>query len=82
MPDLLQYTLNESRLDFVTTIKKSGVKAIDDMMNIIWYEFQIKYLGQGKKPNPNLSPWTVFLNYLWLIIQHKLKSKKSIPSKG
>ena len=81
-PNIANEILNESRLDFVTTIKKSGVKAIDGMMNIIWYESQIKHLGQGKKPNPNLSPWTVFFNYLWLIVQHKLKSKKSIPSKG
>ncbi|WP_282180392.1 NADH:flavin oxidoreductase/NADH oxidase family protein [Maribacter stanieri] len=81
-PNIANEILNESRLDFVTTIKKSGVKAIDGMMNIIWYESQIKHLGQGIKPNPNLSPWTVFFNYLWLIVQHKLKSKKSIPSKG
>ena len=76
-PNIGNEILNESRLDFKTNIKKSGVKAINGMMNIIWYESQIKQLGQGKKPNPNLSPWSVFFNYLWLIIQHKLKGKKN-----
>ncbi|HDZ04710.1 hypothetical protein LCGC14_0345370 [marine sediment metagenome] len=76
-PNIGNEILNESRLGFKTNIKKSGVKAINGMMNIIWYESQIKQLGQGKKPNPNLSPWSVFFNYLWLIIQHKLKGKKN-----
>ena len=45
------------------------------MMNIIWYESQIKRIGQGKKPNLELSGWSVFFKYLWLIIEHKLISK-------
>ena len=66
---------NESRANFTTKIKKTGVKAIDGMMNIIWYESQIKRIGQGKKPNLELSGWSVFFKYLWLIIEHKLISK-------
>ncbi|WP_339839508.1 NADH:flavin oxidoreductase/NADH oxidase family protein [uncultured Maribacter sp.] len=81
-PNIGNDILNESRLDFITNIKKTGVKAIDGMMNIVWYESQIKRMGQGKKTNPELSAWSVFFNYLWLIIEHKLKSKskKPVPS--
>ena len=63
--------------------KKTGVKAIDGMMNIIWYESQIKRIGQGKKTNPELSGWSVFFKYLWLIIEQKLirKTKKPVPNK-
>ncbi|MHA7943892.1 NADH:flavin oxidoreductase/NADH oxidase family protein [Formosa sp. 3Alg 14/1] len=74
-PNMGNEIINESRSNFNTDIKKTGVKGIDGSMNIIWYETQIKRLGQGKQPNPNLSAWSVFLNYAWLIIEQKLKSK-------
>ncbi|MFB9053955.1 NADH:flavin oxidoreductase/NADH oxidase family protein [Formosa undariae] len=74
-PNMGNEIINNSRPNFNTDIKKTGVKGIDGSMNIIWYETQIKRLGQGKQPNPNLSAWSVFLNYAWLIIEQKLKSK-------
>ncbi|CDF79533.1 NADH:flavin oxidoreductase/NADH Oxidase, putativ e [Formosa agariphila KMM 3901] len=74
-PNMGNDIINNSRSNFNTDIKKTGVKGIDGSMNIIWYETQIKRLGQGKQPNPNLSAWSVFLNYAWLIIEQKLKSK-------
>ena len=74
-PNIGNEIFNESRANFTTKIKKTGVKAIDGMMNIIWYESQIKRIGQRKKPNLELSGWSVFFKYLWLIIEHKLISK-------
>ena len=74
-PNIGNEIFNENRANFTTKIKKTGVKAIDGMMNIIWYESQIKRIGQGKKPNLELSGWSVFFKYLWLIIEHKLISK-------
>jgi 2,4-dienoyl-CoA reductase-like NADH-dependent reductase (Old Yellow Enzyme family) len=81
-PNIGNEIFNESRADFTTKIKKTGVKAIDSLMNIIWYESQIKRIGQGKKPNPQLSGWTVFFKYLWLIIEQKIisKTKKPVPN--
>ncbi|TXF90769.1 NADH:flavin oxidoreductase/NADH oxidase family protein [Neolewinella aurantiaca] len=61
-----------NRAEFPTDTTKTGVKAIDGFMNIIWYEAQIKRIGQGKAPAPQLSAWTVFLKYFWLIIKHKI----------
>ena len=74
-PNIANEIFEETRLNFDTKPQKTGVKAIDGMMNIVWFEFQIKRIGQGKTPNPNLSAWTVFLNYVWLIMEQKLMPK-------
>lgn len=74
-PNIGNEILNETRTDFTSTIKKTGVKALDGMMHIIWYEAQIKRMGQGKAPDPNLSGWSVFFNYVWLILEQKLIKK-------
>ena len=50
-------------------------------MEIIWYAAQFKAIGEGKAPNPKLSPLKVFLNYakgnIKAIIQGKVNSRKS-----
>jgi len=74
-PDIGNEIFNESRLSFNTKIKKTGIKGIDGLMNIIWYEAQIKRIGKGKTPNTKLSAWTVFLKYLWLILEQKISKK-------
>jgi len=75
-PNIGNEIINESRMNFNTEIKKTGVKGIDGAMNIIWYESQIKRLGKGKVPKPDLNPWAVFLKYFWLILEQKLKKIK------
>ena len=75
-PNIGNEIINESRTNFNTEIKKTGLKGIDGAMNIIWYESQIKRLGKGKVPKPDLNPWAVFLNYFWLILEQKLKRIK------
>lgn len=74
-PNIGNEILNESRLNFSTEIKRTGVKAIDGAMNIIWYESQIKRIGEGKTPNIKLSGWIVFLKYAWLILEQKIMKK-------
>ena len=75
-PNIGNEIINESRTNFNTEIKKTGLKGIDGAMNIIWYESQIKRLGKGKVPKPDLNPWAVFLKYFWLILEQKLKRIK------
>ncbi len=74
-PSIGNEILNESRSTFPVNINKTGVKGIDGMMNIIWYEAQIKRLGLGKLPKLKLSAWSVFFNYLFLIFKFKLTKK-------
>ncbi len=76
-PNIGNEIFKENRINFNTEIKKTGVKAIDGAMNIIWYEAQIKRLGKGKSPKPNLNPWLVFLMYSWLILERKLTRNKN-----
>jgi len=71
-PNLTNELFAKKRTDFTTNIQKTGVKAVDSGMNIIWYEAQIKRLGEGRQPKPNLSPWGVFFRYAWLIVLTKL----------
>ena len=75
-PNIGNEIINESRKNFNTEIKKTGLKGIDGAMNIIWYESQIKRLGKGKVPKPDLNPWSVFFQYFWLILEQKLKRIK------
>ena len=77
-PNIGNEIFNESQTNFNTKIKKTGVKGIDGAMNIIWYEAQIKRLGKGKVPKPDLNPWLVFIKYSWLILETKLiRNKKT-----
>ena len=75
-PNIGNEIFNKSRINFNTKIKKTGVKGIDGAMNIIWYESQIKRLGKGKVPKPDLNPWLVFIKYSWLILEKKLTKKE------
>lgn len=75
-PNFGHELFNNSRTSFPTDTQKTGVKGIDGFMNIIWYEAQIKRLGQGKAPDPGLSAWSVFLNYVWLILLSKFSGSK------
>jgi len=75
-PNIGNEIFNNSRINFNTKIKKTGVKGIDGAMNIIWYESQIKRLGKGKVPKPDLNPWLVFIKYSWLILEKKINKKR------
>lgn len=70
-PELPKEVFNGVSRTFPTNFKRTGVKMIDAVMSLIWYEAQIKRLGQGKAPKPNLSPWWVFAQYVGLIVQRK-----------
>ena len=76
-PNIGNEIFNERRTNFNTKIKKTGIKGIDGAMNIIWYESQIKRLGKGKVPKPDLNPWMVFIKYSWIILEKKLSTKLS-----
>ncbi|WP_180121776.1 NADH:flavin oxidoreductase/NADH oxidase family protein [Acinetobacter sp. YH12086] len=62
---------------------KTGIPMIDKMaiMEIIWYAAQFKSIGEGKQPNPKLSPLKVFFKYLkgnlTAVIKGQVNSRKS-----
>lgn len=62
---------------------KTGIPLVDKMaiMEIIWYAAQFKAIGEGKQPNPKLSPLKVFFKYLkgnlTSVVKGQLNSRKS-----
>ncbi len=75
-PKIGHEIIEKSRENFHTSPSKSGVKAIDGFMNIIWYEAQIKRIGEGKEPKHKLGAWGVFFKYALLIGGFSKKKKK------
>ncbi len=70
-PHLTREILDGSREGLRVQNRKTGIKAIDGAMNLIWYEAQIKRLGEGKKPKLKLNPWLVFIRYVWGVIKKR-----------
>lgn len=50
---------------------RTGIKVIDDMrsVDLIWYELQIKRIGEGKTPNFKLSAWRALGHITWLSLR-------------
>ena len=48
----------------------TGLRFIDRMgfMDTAWHAANMKIIGQGRVPKPNLSPWKVFFKFMW---EHK-----------
>ena len=82
-----QHAYVVERLGRFSRILEPGLRIlipfVDKMaiMEIIWYAAQFKAIGQGKKPNPKLSPLLVFLNYakgnIKAVVKGRVNSRKS-----
>ena len=70
-PNIANQIFDGSQPFFDATFRKSGIKAIDAAMNIVWYEGQIERIGQGKTPDPKMRPIPIFIRYVWKIIRAK-----------
>ena len=81
--DLTDRLIAGQDVKYAVNAIKTGIPFVDKMaiMEIIWYAAQFKAIGEGKAPNPKLSPLKVFLNYakgnIKAIIQGKVNSRKS-----
>ncbi len=62
---------------------KTGIKPFDRLavMEIIWYAAQFKAIGQGRQPNPKLSPLLVFARYVKGNIKATLKGQMRMPGR-
>lgn len=63
LPDLPNQIQNGTYQTITTERIKTGVKAVDSKLGAVlemdWYMNQMALIGQGKQPNPKLSPWKV-----------------------
>lgn len=64
-PYLAKEILSGERRSFQVTVRKTGIKALDGLMNIVWFEAQIKRIGNNKPPKTNLSAWVA----LWTFVK-------------
>lgn len=75
-PDLPNDIFSGKKAEFQWKRPNTGIKAIDGMMELMWYESQIKRIGEGKEPNMNLSAWSAFFRYFGLTMQQALTKKQ------
>lgn len=68
-PNLPDLVFNNRSKSFDVHNPNTGIKSIDGFMGLIWYEAQIKRLGEGKEPKVNLGAWPVFFWYLRKMIR-------------
>lgn len=69
MPDLPNQIQNGHYQTVQTERIKTGFQPLDNKIGAVlemdWYMAQMALIGQGKQPNPKLSPWKVLLKTLW-----------------
>ncbi len=69
MPDLPSQINNGTYQTITTERIKTGFAPVDKKLGAVlemdWYMYQMALIGQGKQPNPKLSPWKVLLKTLW-----------------
>ena len=69
MPDLPNKIKNGTYQTITTERIKTGFAPVDKKLGAVlemdWYMHQMALIGQGKQPNPKLSPWKVLLKTLW-----------------
>jgi len=65
-PDLANRIFSGELKELEVPFPATGIKAIDNMgfLDLLWHELHIKRLGEGKKPDPNLSPYTAMFRSL------------------
>lgn len=65
-PDLPNLAISNPAYELNLKILSTGVKAVDKMamLDITWYEFQLKRMADKKAPNRKMSEWMVFLKTL------------------
>jgi len=73
-PYLADNIFNNGLKTLETPSPKTGIKAIDKMGNleVIWYELQIKRIGEGKQPDLNLSGLKAFRHSIWQFMKKSL----------
>lgn len=77
-PDFAKQVLSREVESFSTETPKTGIKQFDQkgMLELGWYEHQIKLIGQGKSPNQQLSNYRATLAVGRTMIQKMFRKNK------
>ena len=70
-PHVADDIFNKGLKKIETPTPLTGIKAIDKIggLDVIWYELQIKRIGEGKLPDPDLSGLKAYRQNIWLMVQ-------------
>ena len=60
-PDLPNALLQKDSTVARKVKTKLGVKLLDDMLQIVWYQAQLRRMGRGLEPRPTLGRWRALL---------------------
>jgi len=74
-PDLPNQIFKQEKNIFNIENPTTGVKAVDGFMGLIWYEAQIKRLGDGKYPKENLGAWYAFFWYMTKVMRKSFRMR-------
>jgi 2,4-dienoyl-CoA reductase-like NADH-dependent reductase (Old Yellow Enzyme family) len=64
-PDRPRGLLDGSVLESRVQPKTTGIRALDGLIEISWYTYQLHRIAHGQAPDPGVWPWTVLLRMGW-----------------
>jgi len=67
-PNICTQVFEQQLTTLETPLPKTGIKAIDKTgsLELLWYELQIKRIGEGKLPNPKLNGFKGLGRNVWV----------------
>ena len=56
-PDLPRRLLQGESVASLVEPRRTGLRQLDSLAEILWYNHQLQRMGAGREPDPNLGPW-------------------------
>jgi 2,4-dienoyl-CoA reductase-like NADH-dependent reductase (Old Yellow Enzyme family) len=72
---LLDGTVRESAV----VPRRTGVRALDGLADIAAYSDQLRLMGDGREPDPALSPWCVLAGLGWRALRDQVRASWGAP---
>jgi hypothetical protein len=64
-PDLVRGLLDGSVAESRVEPRGTGIAALDAFVELAWYGWQLRRMGDGLDPDPAVSPWRVLFSKGW-----------------
>ncbi len=61
-PDLPRRLIEGTATEATPVAVRTGVKTLDDLLQVVWYQAQLHRMGRGKEPKPDLGRWSTLLH--------------------
>lgn len=81
-PDLPRQLLSGEARGAATVNLRTGIKRVDEMLQVFWFQQQLHKMADGLEPDPKLGAWTA----LFVGVKHamfaNLNAQKALPMKA